>query len=270
MNLEGLAESLPIIQQLFPLDCAVYVSDKEKFLQYLPGKTIDQGIKAGMKIPQNTGTYKCLQINQRLTQTISKEAFGFPYKAIMVPVRDDVGKQIGVLTVAMSLETQENLKQVAQIIVESSEQTTAATQELAATATELASDIDEIRKGLENISTDIKKTDNILKFVNEVAANSNLLGLNAAIEAARAGEHGRGFAVVAEEIRKMAVNSSESVSSIKGIISSIQAQQSTITEKNNHVTNLAERQAAAAEEISATMEQLTASSHHVSKVADIL
>ena len=47
MNLEGLVECLPMIQQLFPLDCALYVSDKEIFLQYLPGKTIDQGIKAG-------------------------------------------------------------------------------------------------------------------------------------------------------------------------------------------------------------------------------
>jgi len=62
----------------------------------------------------------------------------------------------------------------------------------------------------------------ILRFVSEVAANSNLLGLNAAIEAARAGEHGRGFAVVAEEIRKMADNSASSVKEIREILRNIQ------------------------------------------------
>lgn len=270
MDLQTIVNFLPMIQQLFPLDCAVYIADRENFLRYLPGKTIDQKIMAGMKIPETTGTYKCLQLNQRISQNISKEAFGFPYKAIMVPLRDENGKQVGVLTVAMSLENQEALTQAAQIILESSEQTMAATEELAATATGLAFDVSYIREGLDNISSDIKKTDDILKFVNDVAANSNLLGLNAAIEAARAGEHGRGFAVVAEEIRKMAVNSSESVNSIKGIIGSIQMQQSNIKEKFKHVSDLAERQAAAAEEISATMQQLTASVHHVRKAAEIL
>lgn len=224
----------------------------------------------GKKLREGTVNSRCLKTNQKLSNFVSKEVFGFPYKAISVPLHDDSGELIGTMTAALSLESQEALIQASDSIVASSTQTMATTEELAATATELASDMDNIAKGLEQISQDIAKTDTILQFVNEIAGNSNLLGLNAAIEAARAGEQGRGFAVVAEEIRKMAINSAESVKDIKQTIGSIQTHQKKIQDKINHVTNLAKRQAAATDEISASMQELTASAHSVRKISEII
>ncbi|UJF34356.1 methyl-accepting chemotaxis protein [Paenibacillus hexagrammi] len=61
----------------------------------------------------------------------------------------------------------------------------------------------------------------IVMLIQDISNQTNLLALNASIEAARAGEMGRGFAVVAGEVRKLAEQSSQSVSKINELVSSI-------------------------------------------------
>lgn len=70
---------------------------------------------------------------------------------------------------------------------------------------------------VEKRSEDIAK---VIKAIEDIAFQTNILALNASIEAARAGEAGKGFAVVATEVGTLAAKSAESANSTRAIIDS--------------------------------------------------
>lgn len=136
----------------------------------------------------------------------------------------------------------------AQILAEGTTKQATAADELSATIAEISTGVDTTAKGaseannlssncasmmreqdvamqkmLEAMSTIEQKSEaisNVIKAIEDIAFQTNILALNASIEAARAGEAGKGFAVVASEVGNLAQKSAQSADSTKELITS--------------------------------------------------
>lgn len=99
---------------------------------------------------------------------------------------------------------------------------------------EIRTTVKNIETKAHNLGESSTKVGQIVKIINGISEQTNLLALNAAIEAARAGEAGKGFAVVADEVRKLAENSKTSTFEISNLVNSIQTEVFQVIEAVNY------------------------------------
>jgi len=180
-------------------------------------------------------------------------------------------------------ETSSSLESMSEMTKRSSDNAQHANA-LAQTAHRAATDgtraMSQMQDAMTKIRSSAEGTSQIIKDINEIAFQTNLLALNAAVEAARAGEAGRGFAVVADEVRSLALRSKEAATKTEELIrqSVSKAEEgatvsrqvgdslNAIAQSVEKVTHIVAEIAAAAKEQAAGIEHVTRAVSEMDKV----
>lgn len=141
--------------------------------------------------------------------------------------------------------------------------------------------MEEMLKAMDEINTSSANISKVMKVIEDIAFQTNILSLNASIEAARAGQYGKGFAVVADEVRSLAARSAEAAQETADMVqSSIQRVEhgtmiaKTTADAFHKIVSGIERVAALAEKIAGTSAEqasgIAAINEEIRQVSDVV
>jgi len=267
--LEAFIQLTPILPQLMRHKVGMVVADCEKWLAANSIPEIADQVVVGEPVKAGTAVAKAMREKQRIVTQVDKAIYGVSYVAISLPILEN-GEVVGAVALHESLEEQENLRNMAVDLNASVSEMTASLSGIYQQAEELAGRGNNLKTAVNEAHEQVTQTDDVINFIKSVAAQTNMLGLNAAIEAARVGEQGRGFSVVAEEVRKLAVNSAESAEQITKILLKIRDSIAQMHEEITKISTVNMEQAAVIKELSENSRVLSDISHSVEKMAEDL
>lgn len=143
------------------------------------------------------------------------DAYGKLYKIVKFAtvITDQVNHE---LAVAEAAETAYSISQTTDASVQKGNEVV---QQTVQVMRELASQMDSAAEAIGALDKQSQLIGTIIKSISSIADQTNLLALNAAIEAARAGDQGRGFSVVADEVRQLALRTSQATKEIVDVVS---------------------------------------------------
>jgi archaellum component FlaC len=266
--LESFVKVLDQLPLLFEDEISFSLTDLNKFIAFKPSKNMSAFAKVGDPIPKDDILMKAIKNDRVYTITTDRSTTGFNIRVAAFPIKNEQGEIVGALSYGRSLKNSNEVLDLSKNLVAATSQI-ASTIEVINNQTRNIADINnDIQNKISLTLQESKKTDEVITLVNQIAAQTNLLGLNASIEAARAGESGRGFSIVASEIRKLSSTSKSSINQVNEILNTIKNSVAKIEQDINKTTDSSNIQAAAISEIAASIQALKETAELLEKLAN--
>jgi hypothetical protein len=240
----------------FEDDFTLGITDREKFITYISGKTLQFGLSPHDPIKEGSLANHILKQGKAISKVMDSSVYGIAYIAGGLPIVED-GVVTGTLVFGVSLDRQNKLSEIAEHLSAIVEEVSAQSMEMQQGAEALSSHSEKLYHVMNSMLQQVQTTFSVLKSISQIAKQSEILGLNASIEAARAGDHGRGFTIVAGEIRRLASMSGDLAKEISRNLSTLQKEMSSLSEMVSDSRNLSKAQTEGIMELASAIQEVS-------------
>ncbi|MCE5286767.1 MAG: methyl-accepting chemotaxis protein [Pelosinus sp.] len=258
----------PVLVDMLPEGGFLCVADQGKYVKRQRSKKFDIPT---IQLNNSIRDGSCVMESQKLKKIVSEEfdesEFGIPVLITGAPLYDEKGNVVGSFNLGIPRKLAKDLKAVADSLDQGLTGVSASIQQITSASNDVSNSQSNLHEEIGKVKGQLDNINNVMRFIKEIADETNMLGLNAAIEAARVGEAGRGFSVVAGEIRKLSEESKKTVAQIKELTQQIEVSINTTAAASQSTLAVTEETSAAVQEVNAPIEEMTSLANQLSETA---
>ena len=267
--IQAAAKIVPYLPLFFDEEVSVGLTNREIFLINMPPPSLPIQGGYGDKIPSG-GISECIRTGEVTVRDIPKSVYGVPFRSYPVPLKDENGEVVGVLALGRSLERGEQMRETSRNLSDFLSQSVDTVRNLTEDVQNLAVINEDIAEKSRQAMASTKGSADILKVIQNISLQTNLLGINAAIEAANSGQAGAGFRVVAEEIQNLSKSATTSANNVESMLNEMRNLVEDISTKIHSSNEIFHSQASVLDNILESLNDLNKVADEVKALADQL